>query len=191
MGADFGAQAGTATMNVGGGITGDTIVNGNGVTVYQWLQSFGGSTVNAQFGEGSGGSFAIQAGTDTLNNGAWIDFSFDGTLWQDLVFSFAGRRTSTGFNNVNITAYDGATSLGDLVLGLDMTTSSTLALYSFNSSILDGVTDARIRMTVFGATSATGNIRVDNMLIDGTFIPTPGAVALFGLAGLAGLRRRR
>jgi MYXO-CTERM domain-containing protein len=31
----------------------------------------------------------------------------------------------------------------------------------------------------------------DNIQVCGTLVPTPGATALLGLAGLAGLRRRR
>jgi len=40
------------------------------------------------------------------------------------------------------------------------------------------------------AGASTGSNRIDNVFIEGTFIPAPGAVALLGLAGLAGRRRR-
>ena len=187
--AGFGAQAGSATVGVTGGITGETIVTGGGDTVYRWIQDFAGSTVNAQFGEPSGGSLAVQGGTSNANNGAQIVVSFDAGLWMDLNFSFAGQRTGTGFNNVTIDAFDGGDFLGNIASGVFLPAS--FGLFSFDASILNGVSDARIVMTLEGVTSATGNNRYDNFFISGKLIPTPGAAALMGLAGLVGVRRRR
>ena len=191
FGADNGAQAGSANITLNGGLLSDTIVNGNGDTVLQWVQSFAGSTVNAQFGEGSGGSLAVQGGDNNGNNGSWIEVAFDGTLLESTNFSFAGRRTGTGFSNITLSAFDGASFLGNLATGLDLTTSSTLALYSFDAGILDAVADARLRIFLDGATSTTGNVRLDNLLVEGTLIPTPGALAVLGLGGLIAGRRRR
>lgn len=42
-----------------------------------------------------------------------------------------------------------------------------------------------------GTVASGGTNRVDNVIISGTQIPTPGAMALFGVAGLVGIRRRR
>lgn len=189
--AGYGLQAGVANVSVGGGLTGETLVNGNGDTVYSWIQSFGGSTVNAQFGELAGGSLAVQGGTNNGNNGSFITVDFDAGLLDATTFSFAGRRTGTGFNSVSIEAFDGAVSLGTVASGVDLTTSSTLALYSFDLSVLDGVSDASIVITLNGATSTTGNVRLDNFVIDGTVVPAPGAFALMGLGGLVATRRRR
>lgn len=191
QGADNGLQAGSANLTFGGGSLNDTIVNGNGDTVYQWMQSFGGSGVNAQFGAPNGGSIAIQNGTSGANNGAFIEFNFDATVWESIAFSFAAQRTSTGFNSVDIAAYNGDTFLGNIATG--QTWASSFALQSYSTNLLDGVTDATIRMTFDGGsvTSANGNNRLDNILIQGTLIPTPGSAALIGLAGLAAVRRRR
>jgi MYXO-CTERM domain-containing protein len=38
---------------------------------------------------------------------------------------------------------------------------------------------------------AGGTNRIDNILVTGNAIPAPGAVALLGVAGLVGARRRR
>ena len=47
----------------------------------------------------------------------------------------------------------------------------------------------RLRSTV--TTAAAGTNRVDNIVVSGTAIPAPGAIALLGVAGLVGSRRRR
>lgn len=187
--AAFGAQAGSATVNVTGGLTSETTVTGGGDTVYRWIQDFTGTAINAQFGQPSGGSLAVQGGTSNGNNGAQIIVDFDGSLWTDLDFSFAAQRTSTGFNNVTIDAYDGGAFLGNIASNLLFPAS--FGLFSFDASILDGVANARIVMTLNGVTSATGNNRYDNFYIAGKLIPTPGAASLLGVAGLVAIRRRR
>jgi hypothetical protein len=51
--------------------------------------------------------------------------------------------------------------------------------------------DVIFRLTCDAAPSSTGGTnRIDNVFIEGTVIPAPGALALLGLAGLAGRRRR-
>ena len=181
--ADFGAQAGSATLEPKGGLTG-SITGG----VYDFVQSFSGSTTNAQFGEGSGGSIALQGGTNNGNNGAWIDLDFDGSSYTDILFSFAGRGTGTGFKDVDIDAYNGDILIGSIAADIDLT--GGFALYNFSTTLLNNVTDARIRMTFDGASSTTGNNRLDNLFIQGT-IPTPASAVLLGLGGLAAVRRRR
>lgn len=42
-----------------------------------------------------------------------------------------------------------------------------------------------------GTVATTGTSRVDNVTIEGVLIPTPGTMALIGLAGLVASRRRR
>lgn len=73
--------------------------------------------------------------------------------------------------------------------------------YSFSASLgisADNLADLRVRMTNSSTVSAgggvvagTGTDRVDNVRISGDLIPTPGALALVGVASLVGLRRRR
>ena len=46
----------------------------------------------------------------------------------------------------------------------------------------------RFRATVAGA--ATGSNRIDNVMVYSGAVPTPGALALLGIAGLVGRRRR-
>lgn len=186
--ADFGLQAGSAALTLGGG---DVLANVNGV--YTWLQSFSGAGgSNLQFGEPTGGTIAIQNGTDGVNNGAFLELSFNASLYENIMLSFDARRTSSGFSDVDIDAYDGSTLLGSIAADQDWN-SSALTLYSFSTNLLDGVENAVIRFTFNGGstTSSTGNNRYDNFFIQGDLIPTPGTVGLLGLAGLAAVRRRR
>lgn len=158
--------------------------------VYTWLQSFSGTSLGAIDGV-SGGSFSFQGATsqNVTNNGAQAIFSFDGSTWTDLQFDFARRGTSTGFNSVAIELFDGSTSLGILdTLGA---VGSTWEASNYDLSALNGVADASIVFTFDGATTDTGNNRLDNVTISGTVVPTPGAFALLGMGGLIGARRRR
>ncbi|MCA9302603.1 MAG: hypothetical protein KC996_00625, partial [Phycisphaerales bacterium] len=156
--------------------------------VYNWVQSFSGTTTGAIDGV-SGGSFSFQGATTqgVTNNGAQAVFSFDGTAWTDLVIDFARRGTSTGFNQVTVEMFDGATSLG--VLDTLGAATSTWVLSSYAISALDGVADASIVFTFDGASSDTGNNRLDNVTITGNAVPTPGTAALLGLGGLVATRR--
>ncbi|MCA9276829.1 MAG: hypothetical protein KDA29_12440 [Phycisphaerales bacterium] len=158
--------------------------------VYTWVQSFAGTTTGAIDGV-SGGSFAFQGATSqgVTNNGAQAVFAFDGTLWTDLSFDFARRGTSTGFNNVTVEMFDGTTSLG--ILGVLGAAGSSWELTSYDISALNGVADASVVFTFDGATSDTGNNRLDNVTINGTAVPTPGSLALLAFGGLVGTRRRR
>jgi len=55
----------------------------------------------------------------------------------------------------------------------------------------DNQADVIFRMTCDLTPGSTGGTnRIDNVFIEGTVIPAPGALALLGLAGLAGRRRR-
>jgi MYXO-CTERM domain-containing protein len=47
-----------------------------------------------------------------------------------------------------------------------------------------------VRFRSLVASASTGSNRIDNIFINGNAVPTPGAVALLGLAGLVGRRRR-
>jgi len=46
-------------------------------------------------------------------------------------------------------------------------------------------------VTFSGATDSGGNNRLDNIQFNATAVPAPGALALLGVAGLIGARKRR
>jgi hypothetical protein len=184
------ASQGTGTLTVGGGLFEDTIVNSNG-EVYQWIQSFAGSDINAQPEITSGGSISPQGGTDSGNNGAYFQFAFSMAGLTDLGVSYATRGTSTGFNTQTWSYSTNGTDFTDFetVTG---TTSTTFSLKEFSApAALDNVATAFLRVTFDGATASNGNNRLDNITFSA--VPEPASIALAGLgvlgAGVA-LRRR-
>ncbi|MEQ9094746.1 MAG: GC-type dockerin domain-anchored protein [Phycisphaerales bacterium] len=163
--AEFGDQAGSATIELVGGILDETTTSSGGDLVLSWVQSFSGTDLGAQFGEGSGGSLAIQGGTDQLNNGSMIVVNFDGADLENLSFQFDARRTSTGFSMITIELLDGGVVVDTVEAGLDLT--SDFATQVYDISALDGVADASIKFTLDGASSTSGNVRTDNYFITG------------------------
>jgi len=178
------ADVGTGAFSVGNFNSDDT------GGVYNWIQSFAGTTTLAIGGAASGGSFAFQgaAGQGVTNNGAQAIVSFDGSSWSGLSIDFARRGTSTGFSSLTIELFDGGTLIDTVALILGAQSSSWTS-NSYAMSALDGVTNASVVFTFDGATSDTGNNRLDNITVNG--VPSPSAMALLGLGGLVAGRRRR
>jgi MYXO-CTERM domain-containing protein len=160
------------------------------------VDDFGGSTVNAVSGDVAGVSLSLLGGgtgTNNPGNGGVVTWSVDLSDFENPVVSFATQRTSTGFNSNQFAfSTDGGTTWTNV--GAAYTPASAYALVSFDLSAnntLDFAPSALFRLTFTGATSAAGNNRVDNLRVDATFVPTPGAAALLGLGALAAGRRRR
>jgi hypothetical protein len=140
------------------------------------LGTFGGTTLNALFEDESGGALAVRGQN---NNGRYIQFEFDASGYEDIDLSFAGRGTGTGFSSNQVSySTDGEsfTDLGDPYVS----TQSSFELYEFDfGSALDNAATAYVRITFNGATSDTGNNRIDNVIISGTegdFPPPDGAL---------------
>lgn len=178
-GADtFAADAGSGTVDV-------SAFGGN-------VQNFGGTEENALFGDEAGGSLSLQGGADQAGNGTWIDIIVSTSGLQDVVLSYAGRGTGTGFNNNQVSYSTDGQSFTDFGDAYDSTHSS-FELYEFDfGSALDDASEVTLRITFDGSTSSAGNNRIDNLQVNASVIPAPGALALLGVAGvIAGGRRRR
>lgn len=182
---------GSATLSVGGGLTASTIVNGNGTTVYEWVESFAGSTLNALNGDAAGGSISLEGGTGSGNNGAYFQFAFNMSGYQDLAVSYAVRGTSSGFTTHTWAWSTDGVSFTDFgsVSGTNVSTYFVATLNTLTA--LDNASTAFLRLTFTGATTSSGNNRLDNIQFNASAIPAPGAIALLGVAGLAAGRRRR
>jgi len=181
------------------------------------INAFSGTSVNADVSIGMStvtttGALAIVGGLTPSGgtpaaNGKSMAFKFNMSNLANLSFTFAAQRTATGFTGIVIeTSTDGSAWNAWTTLTSTNAGTGTSAVYSgpikdsfVNSGVisvastttLDNATSAYVRFTFSGATASTGNNRFDNFIFSADAIPAPGALALLGVAGLLGSRRRR
>jgi MYXO-CTERM domain-containing protein len=125
-------------------------------------------------------------------------FKFSMAGFSNLSVSYATQRSSTGFTSqvleysvdgVNWSSIGANTSIQSSFSALS--NPPGVATVFSGISGLDGAAVAYVRMTLTGATNASGNNRFDNFVFSADNVPAPGAMALLGVAGLLGARRRR
>ena len=170
--------------------------------MYDFVQSFAGTSTNAQPGIPSDGSFAFQGGTDNngvfANNGASVIFDVSTTGLQDIIVSWAQRGTGSGFDS-RVFSYstDGGSNYTSVGFSGDSGTLSstwdTATVDLSGTSTVDNLASLLLKVTYDGATGSTGNNRWDNFTVEGTQIPEPTSLAILcgGLFALATLRRSR
>jgi len=173
----------TFTANVG---TGTLYLNGtNGAS--SWSQStelsgFAGTALNAGTGMAtstSGASaLALLGGTSNSANGKSVVFSFSMTGYQNLVITYATQRSNTGFTSqvweysTNGTTWSSLQTLSSIP--------TTFAVQTLNTVTgLDNIATAYVRLTVAGASAASGNNRLDNIQLNATAIPSSSATDAF------------
>ncbi len=138
------------------------------------VDDFGGSTINAVSPDAAGASLSLVAGGTAApfpGNGGLVELSLNLADFADPIVTFATRGTSTGFNTgtwsystdgVNFTTIAGVnTASVSTTFAL-----ATVDLSAFN--VLDGASNVKLRYTVSGATSNTGNNRIDNLQVNAT-----------------------
>ncbi len=161
------------------------------------LNAFAGSTVNTSASDGTLLS-SVTTGTAALAvvgaNGKSAVFAFSMAGKADLSISLSAQRTSTGFTaqlweysaNGGSTWSNIGSFIGGTTAGTIQSSFSNTGVLSFASfSALDGVSDARLRVTFTGATSASGNNRLDNIQLNAVAVPEPSSGALLILGGMA------
>ncbi len=143
-----------------------------------------------------GGAASVPAGTFGANGKARV-FKFSMSGLSNLAVSYAVQRTASGFTTQQWDySSDGTTwSSAATITGIQASFAAGATPANVVTSLgvasgLDNAATAYMRLTFTGATSATGNNRMDNFQFNADAIPAPGAIALLGLAGLIGRRRR-
>jgi hypothetical protein len=153
-----------------------------------------GTTNNARQGDAAGQALSLQGGTGLANNGHHITFNVSTLGFSNIVVSFATQGTSTGFNNNQFQySLDGINFVDFSPPYTPLTAFGSVPLMFSLVSIV-GLNDnpnAAFRIVFNGATTSTGNNRIDNIVVEGTSapsetIPEPTTAVLL-LSGLAGL----
>ena len=171
--ATYVANFGTGTIYLNssfGSSTWITATTGNEVS------GFGGTAVNAGTGFSTStsgvGALALLGGTSQSANGKYVVFKFSMANRKDLVVSYATQRTGTGFNSqlweysTDGTTWHAMQTISSIPASFATTTLNTI-------TGLDNASTAYLRLTVSGATSSTGNNRLDNIQLTAAAIPTP------------------
>jgi hypothetical protein len=158
---------------------------------------FAGTTLNVFPGSVDGNPGTALALANQTANGKSMIFSFSLTGYQSLVVSFDTRGTATGFDT-GTWAWSTDNVIYTTLAGVNTATrSTTFATTNVNFSAELGLNNAPIaylRYTLSGATSASGNNRLDNIQFNATAVPEPSPVALSVIGGMAflfGVLRRK
>lgn len=159
------------------------------------VSSGSGTSVNSQ--EGDAGGYALRL-AGSVNNGKHLVWDVDLTGFAAISVSFAAVRTSSGFND-NLFQY--TTNSGDSWIDVDdFVPGSAFGSHIFDLSgiaELDDNPNARFRIVFRGATSQSGNNRIDNLAVcgsaipplDPTPVPEPTTLALTGIGLAYGIAR--
>jgi endonuclease I len=139
--------------------------------IFSQAASFAGTGINGLDNETSGGSFCPQGGAGNENNGRWLVLSLPALTVSEMTLSYATRRTSTGFTSHEVQyTVDGTNWVTHQILDISGYANSwnTSQVEEVIFTGISGMTnndDFAIRIVLDGVSSASGNTRFDNMLL--------------------------
>jgi len=152
------------------------------------LGSLTGTDVNALSGHEPGQSLTI---TGSGQNGKGVQLTVRTAGMRQLSLSLAARRSSSGFAQTFVEVWDGENWI---VAGQFSANTTQWQQHQFSLADFAHAENgtAWLRLRVEGATSGSGNMRVDNLRVEGTAVPAPGGAAAVGVAAaLVGRRGAR
>lgn len=160
-----------------------------------------GTTTNARQGDLAGQALSLQGGTGTANNGRNLTLNVSTLGFSNIVVSFTTQGTSTGFNSNQFQySTDGITFVDFSPPYTPATAFGAVPLVFTLAAIvgLNNNPNAAFRIVFNGASSSTGNNRIDNIVVEGTSTasatipePTSAMLLLTGIGSLYRLKRRR
>ena len=166
------------------------------------VHSLAAATYTSPAGNGSQYAFS----SNNWSTGDFYEARLSTLGYSDISISWDQTRSSTGPATFELVmSTDGGANFTTLLAsytvlqsgggGAPGTWSSTTynPNYSLNqaAAAADNQADVIFRFRSLATTAAAGSSRIDNVMIYSGPVPAPGAIALLGVAGLAGLRRRR
>jgi DNA/RNA endonuclease G (NUC1) len=160
------ANFGSGSLHLNGAHGSSTwIVSTNGTT--NQVTGFSGTTVNTAPGFAtnttSPAALALLGGASTSANGNSIVFKLDMTGRKDLGVSYATRGTASGFTTHTWSVSTNASNWTEVSLQTGRTNGTFTAITLPVITNANGASNVFLRMTVTGATSTSGNNRLDNV----------------------------
>lgn len=151
---------------------------------------------------GNGSQYSFSSNNWTTGN--YYQFAFDATGFSNIDVSWDQTRSGTGPAgwSMQMSGDGGATfstlaSYTVIQAGLAGTNTTSWGVATNQAGVFSNLVitpfgnGAMVVRLVAGPTTPTaGTSRIDNIMVTGTAVPAPGALALVGLAGLVSRRRR-
>ena len=157
------------------------------------IGNIAGSALNSQDGDPAGQALRLSG---NANNGQNLTWMVNTTGFESIDVSFATQRTSTGFNN-NQFQYSFDSGASWLSFGDVFIPGTSFSVRSYDLSgipMLNNNPDAGFRIVFGGASSSSGNNRIDNLVVAGnsivptvsTPVPEPSTITLM-VIGIASI----
>jgi hypothetical protein len=155
---------------------------------------------------GNGSQFSFSSNNWSI--GDYYEARFSTLGFTDLQLSWDQARSSTGPSTFElIMSVDGGATFTTLLSSYAVlqsggggspgtwSTGTYNPIYTSTLALDASAADQGDVILRFRAISAAGGVsgsnRIDNVFVNGSLIPAPGAIACFGLVGILGVRRRR